>query len=254
MTNCGTSPFRELQRRFAAHIRDPKNNPRPEDVSALRMAVYTDLFFRNLEQHLAAGFPVIRRIMSDEQWHELVRDFMVHHRCRTPLFPEIGQEFADFLNDTTDDSPFPPFLGELARYGHLEVTVGFSEDDPEPAAACVDSDLLDSRPVFSASAHAVQYRFPVHRIGPDFQPDAAPEIPTFLLVHRVHDDRVRFIELNALSYTLLEWLRIEPDQTPRAVLENLAERISHPDAEEVVGSGQALLQYLIMRGIIIGTR
>lgn len=218
------------------------------------MAVYTELFFRNIEQHLSAGFPVIRRIMSGDRWHRLVRDFMVHHRCQTPLFPEIGQEFADFLAESQDGLARPPFLGELARYESLEVTVGFSEDDPASAAMRVDRDLLDRRPVLSASAHVVQYRFPVHRIGPDYQPDTAPDTPTFLLVYRDGDGRVRFVELNALSYTLLEWLRISPDQTPRAVLEKLAERIGHPDAEEVVESGHALLQYLTMRGIIIGAR
>lgn len=244
----------EHQRRFAAHIRDPANNPRPEDVSLQRMAVYTELFFRSLEQHLAAGFPVIRRVMAGERWHGLVREFMAHHRCQTPLFPEIGQEFADFLHEARDDPAIPPFLGELARYEYLEVTVGFSEDDPESAVPPVDNDLLERRPVLSASAHVVQYRFPVHRIGPHYQPDRAPETPTFLLVYRDRDDRVRFVELSALSYTLLEWLRIAPDQTPRVVLENLAERIGHPDAEEVVRSGQALLRYLTMRGIIIGIR
>jgi uncharacterized protein len=98
----------------------------------------------------------------------------------------------------------------------------------------------------------VQYRFPVHRIGPGYQPDAAPATPTYLLVYRDPDDRVRFMELNAMSYALLERLRIRPDQTARAVLIALAESCGHPDAAQVVRSGAALLQDLRTRAVVVG--
>jgi uncharacterized protein len=250
----GASTFRDLQHRFAAHIRDPANNPRPAEVSPRRMSVYTELFFRNLEQLLAAGFPVIRRITPDEQWYELVREFMAHHRCRTPLFPEIGQEFADFLNEAREYPASPPFFGELARYEYLEVIVGFSEDDAQAADRDVNADLLDLKFRLSASARTVRYRFPVHRIGPAYQSDIAPDTPTYLLVYRDADDKVRFMELNAMSYNLVELVRIRPDQTARAVLTTLAESIGHPDAHEVARSGHALLEDFLMRGIIFGAK
>lgn len=241
-----------VQRKFAAHIRDPLNNARPADVSPRRMAVYTELFFRNIEQLLANGFPVIRRITPDEQWNGLVRAFMAHHRCQTPLFPEIGKEFAQFLIAEWTDPACPPFLGELACYEYLEVTVALSEDELVPAIRDIDSDAFDGRLRLSTSARVVQYRFPVHRIGPNYQPDAAPDIPTCLLVYRAPDDRVHFMELNAMSYSLLELLRIKPDQTARAALVALAESFGIPDVEQVVRSGAALLQDLRIRGAVVG--
>jgi uncharacterized protein len=246
----GTPAFMELQRKFAAHIRDPANHAPPVDVSPRRMAVYTDLFFRNLEQHLANGFPVIRRITPDEQWHGLVRAFMAHHCCQTPLFPEIGKEFAHFLASEWSDPACPPFLGELAHYEYLEVAVALAEDDPDSASRDIDTDVLDCRLRLSTSARVARYRFPVHRIGPDYQPGAAPDTPTCLLVYRDPDDRVRFMELNAMSYSLLELLRIRPDDTARAVLNAFAQSFGLPETEQVVKSGAALLQDLRMRAAV----
>jgi uncharacterized protein len=242
--------FMEVQRRFAAHIRDPVNNTKPADVSPRRMAIYADLFFRNLEQLLANGFPVIRRITPDERWNRLVRAFMTHHRCRTPLFPEIGKEFAQFLIAEWTDAAYPPFLGELACYEYLEVTVALGEDELVPATR--NTDAIDHRLRLSTSARVVQYRYPVQRIGPDYQPDAAPATPTYLLVYRAPDDRVHFMELNSMSYSLLELLRISPDQTARAVLVALAESFGLPDVDQVVRSGAALLQDLQIRGAVVG--
>lgn len=250
MNDVATPPFMELQRQFAAHIRDPANHPRPGDVDARRMAVYVELFFRSLEQHLAAGFPVIRRITPDERWHALVREFMVRHRCRTPLFPQIGREFADFLEATLVTLAHPPFLGELAHYEYLEVTVSLSEDDATPPLAA-DASVLASRPRLSSSAHVVQYRFPVHRIGPGAQPDTAPATPTSLLVYRAPDDRVRFMELNALSFAFLELLRIAPGQPAGDVLAALAESIAHPRPDEVLAAGETLLRDLYDRTVLV---
>lgn len=36
--------FKKTQYEFAAHIRDPQLNPKPADVEARRMNIYTDLF------------------------------------------------------------------------------------------------------------------------------------------------------------------------------------------------------------------
>lgn len=244
--------FLEVQRRFAAHIRNPDKNPRPADVNARRMAVYTELFYRNIESFLAQGFPVIRRITPDERWHSLVRAFMEQHRCKTPLFPEIGREFVSFLESEAISPTVPPFLVELAQYEYLEVIVSFSEDEPENAALDPAGDLIERKPVISSSAHAVRYRFPVHRIGPDYQPEEAPEAPTCLIVYRDAHDRVRFMEINLLTYTVLQVLELEAEHSGRSALEAVAQAIQHPAPEELVEAGRALLEGLRDRGIVRG--
>ena len=52
--------LRDLQTRFAAHLRHPATHPAPDDVEDRRMAIYRRLFFRNISNFLAKNFPVLR--------------------------------------------------------------------------------------------------------------------------------------------------------------------------------------------------
>jgi len=244
--------FQQLQRRFAAHIRNPERNPKPEGIEADRMAVYTGLFYRNIEQLLAQGFPVIRRISPDERWHQLVREFMDEYRCKTPLFPRIGREFVDFLEYRAGTADDPPFLRELAQYEYLEVVVAFSEDEAEDQDLDPAGDLIEGKPVIASTAHAVRYQFPVHRIGPGYQPQQAPDAPTCLVVYRDAKDRVRFMEIDVLTHTLLQVLPLASEQSGRSALEAVGQAIQHPDIEQLVQAGRKLLEGLRERGIIRG--
>ena len=85
--------FQQLQRDFAAHLRDPARNAAPDGLEDRRVAVYRELFYNNIEGLLAGNFPVIRRITPDAQWHALARGFYAEHASHTPLFTEIGREF-----------------------------------------------------------------------------------------------------------------------------------------------------------------
>ena len=123
-----TGTTRAAQYAFAAHIRDPEHAPAPADVEPRRMAVYTELFYNNIESLLAANFPVIRRLHDDDAWHERVRDFYREHRSRTPLFTEIAREFIRHLERRAESGAGdPPFLLELAHYEWSELALSLDE-------------------------------------------------------------------------------------------------------------------------------
>lgn len=247
--------FLRRQYAFAAHIRNPRIFPCPADVPERRMRVYRELFFNNVEGLLSGGFPVLRRITPDARWEALARDFFARHRCCTPLFLEIGREFLDYLEQErgarADD---PPFLAEVAHYEWVELALAVSDADPnglEPMDP--DGDLLTGHPLVSPLAWSLRYRFPVHRIGPDFQPTEPGEQPTFLLVYRDPHDQVQFMETNQVTYALLELLQEEPAITGRAALLRIAEALGHPRPLAVVAFGLELLVDLHARGVILGT-
>jgi len=247
-----TSPpsFLEIQRQFAAHIRDPSGEPVPDEVSPRRMQVYTELFFRNIEQLLANGFPVIRRILDDGEWHALVRDFMIRHRCRTPLFTEVGREFIAFLAGHQPALALRPFIVELARYEQLEVEIALAEDPETELAAAPDAEILEQVLGLSPAARVAQFRFPVHRISPDAQPAKAPEVPTWLLVYRDPGDHVRFMELNGFAYALLRLLDSGSPEPARALLACLTPGLDDARLEEVIGAGRSFLLDLRARGVL----
>ena len=88
--------FTRRQYAFAANIRDPENNPAPDDIEDRRMQIYRELFYNNVESFISGTFPVLRRIYSDADWHALVREYFSRHRSRTPLFHEIPREFLNW--------------------------------------------------------------------------------------------------------------------------------------------------------------
>ena len=89
----------QAQRNFAARIRQPGVNPLPEGVPVERMAIYEQLFFNTIEGFLSSGFPVSRRLFDEARWRRLVGDFLAGHRCTTPYFPAVGEEFLGWLSD-----------------------------------------------------------------------------------------------------------------------------------------------------------
>lgn len=247
--------FVRRQLEFAAHIRDPAHRPRPADVEERRMAIYRELFYNNLDSLLAGNFPVLRKLLADDHWHALVRDFLVRHRARTPYFPQIAQEFLDYLQNERETEPRdPPFLLELAHYEWVELAVSIGQESADPIDPDPNGDLITGLPVVSPLAWNLTYRYQVHRIGPDFQPDAPGEEPTHLVVYRNRVEDVEFMQINVVTQRLLQLLKENPECTGLQTITRIAHELRHPEPEQVVEAGRRLLYDLRERNIILGTR
>lgn len=245
--------LREQQFGFAAHLRDPALHPAPPAIEDRRLAVYRELFFNSIRDLLSGNFPVIRRLFGEERWSALVRDFYRDYRCQTPLFPEIAREFIRYL-DGIDLPADAPWLRELAHYEWVELALDISENDPAAMDAEADGDLLDGQPLPSPLAWALAYAWPVHRISEDFRPLEAPPQPSFLLVQRDDEGGVRFNEITALVFRLLQRLDEAPQLSGREQLLALAQEAGAPDEQAFLVEGAAMLQQLRLARVLIGTR
>ena len=244
-----TESLRELQTRFAAHLRDPLQQPAPAGIDAARMQVYRELYLNNIRSLLAANFPVIARTLGESRWQQLVRDFCREHRAHTPLFPEIGQEFIVFLDNRSPD-PQAPWLLELAHYEWIELALKIS-DESLPAHDA-DGDLLAGSPVCSPCCRALAYRWPVHRIGLEYQPGEPPLQPTLLLARREADGAIIFSELSPLLYRLLERLEQLPTLSGLEQLRELAVEAGTEADEAFISTGAAMLQQLRDKSCLLG--
>jgi hypothetical protein len=246
--------FIQRQLAFAAHLRDPTKIAGPDDVEDRRMAIYRDLVFKNVSSLLSGSFPVLHRILPAEHWDGLVRDFFVRHRAKTPLFLELAQEFLDFLQTARAGDPRdPPFLLELAHYEWVELALQISDAEPDRSRLDPEGDLIEGRPVVSPLAWNLTYRFPVHRIGPDHQPDTPPAEPTHLVVYRTPDDAIAFLEINSVTQRLLILLAEDPPQSGCQVLTRIADELGQPDPAQVIAFGAGLMEDLRARGVLLGT-
>ena len=71
--------FKKHQYEFTAHIRDPKKNAMPDGVEDRRMNIYRELLYNNIEGFISSGFPIIREIYSDANWHNICYQFRAGH-------------------------------------------------------------------------------------------------------------------------------------------------------------------------------
>lgn len=245
------SAFRQYQADFTGHIRDPKSVARPKGVPARRMKIYTEIVFNNMEATLAACFPVTKKIVGVRRWRQLVRAFLAEHRCATPWFRQIPEEFLCWLEaPPMAISDLPPFIKSLAHYEWVELAVAVA--DVESEAVDAGGDLLQGRPVLAAALALLEYPYPVHHISPHFKPSQPDAEPTRLLVFRDTDDEVRFIEINAVTARLVQLLR-EEVFSGCAALERIAAELQHPDPTAVLSFGTVLLDDLRQQGAILGT-
>ena len=252
--------FQAVQHRFTQFLRDPEQAAPPPDVERRRLAIYRRLLFRNVENFMSSHYPVIKQLLTAEQWDTLLRDYFKTHPARTPLFPRMPHEFAQYL-----ERPRPgindvyPFLAELAHYEWIEAALLLDKREIDAEAAAADGDLLRQAPLLNPLALPLQYRYPVHRIGPDYRPAAPPPEATYLVVYRNRLDEVKFLQLNPVAARLLELLQADAapaaaKRSGRQLLFAIAAELRHPQPQVVIDGGLAILQELRQKEVLLGAR
>ncbi|NOQ88179.1 MAG: DUF2063 domain-containing protein [Gammaproteobacteria bacterium] len=247
--------FKKHQYEFTAHIRDPKNNAMPDGIEDRRMSIYRELLYNNIEGFIASGFPVLREIYNDKNWHKMVRDFFANHQSQSPYFLEISQEFITYLqNERPFDKDDPAGLLELAHYEWVELALHVSDESICMDKIDANGDLLSQRPVISPLAWPLVYQFPVHTMGPDNLPERAPEQASYLVVYRNRNDKVNFLEINPVTARLIGLLQENASFTGLDAIEHITKEMKHPNPDAVKQGGLSALQELQQYGIILGTK
>lgn len=243
--------YRDYQLQFARHLRAPEVQAPPAGVPARRMQVYARLVFNNLESTLAACYPVCKKVLGQRRWRSLVRQFMAQHRCSTPLFRQIPEEFLRYLEAAgAHELRLPPYLYSLAHYEWIELALALADVEDEAVA---QGDLMAGVPALVAALALLSYPYPVHRISPRCKPAQALPAPVHLLVFRDAAGVVHFIELNAVSAHLLQLLQQGTLRGAEA-LQRLADEWPQLERAAVLRHGCDILLELSRQGAIAGVR
>jgi hypothetical protein len=246
--------FQAFQFEFARHIRDPKTHARPAGVPARRMKIYNELLYNNLEGFLLACFPVLHRVLGARKWAKLVREFFAEHRCHTPFFRQIPDEFVQYLQTERGVRPGdPPFMVELAHYEWIELVLSVSTKEAPLESIDATGDLASGRPALNPVLALLQYQYPVQRIGPGYKPRAAPAETTYLLVFRNADFAVNFVALNPVAAHLVALLQTNKTNSGEKLLKKIARELKHPTPRVAIQGGLEILRELRSAGAILGT-
>lgn len=241
--------FDQKQREFAAYIRNPQPANVPEGVPAVRMAMYRELFFNNIDSFLSSNFPVLRALLSDEQWFALAQDFFENHRSDTPYFTEIPEQFLAYLEHERHNADDYPFMLELAHYEWVEMALAISTEQlPENSTDVAD--LMNAIVRLSPLAWLLAYQYPVHKISPHFLPTTPPEQPTLLIVYRdIHDD-VHFMEITPMTYHLLAVIQAQDSMMVAEALQAMLSELPVSNSEFIKNSALQILKKLIDKSVL----
>ncbi len=110
-------------------------------------------------------------------------------------------------------------------------------------------DLLAHRPAFTQSMQLLNYDYAVHKISTRYRSTEA--INTQLLVYRNAEYIVKFVELNPVTYRLIELLQNQTN-TGEQALTLVANELNHLQPESVIQFGLEILNDLRAQGIILG--
>lgn len=239
--------FQEYQAAFTAHIRNPLENKKPARVNDKRMAIYREIVFNNFLSSVSACFPVLRDILGKRQFKHLVKACFFQQHFTSPLFREIPKTFVDFLqNLNLTQQNLPAFTAQLAHYEWAELFVSTLKTY-ETATEKLNGLLLENALKLNPAHLLVRYDFPVHALSKKNQPTAPA--PTFLLLIRNAAFEVKFIQLNPLTFELLQILETQAC-TGRQALLQIAEKMQHPQPETIVEFGRQILEDLFEQGVM----
>jgi hypothetical protein len=241
--------FIRHQNAFAEHIKNPQHAPRPADVDDRHMAVYRDLFFKNVMSFLDGTFPVLAEIIGPDRWQQIGRDFFARHENTSPYFLEISREFLSYLEHEFQAlESDPAYMYELAHYEWLELFVDV-EPAGEAAAFDANGDLLAFEPVLAPVVEGFLYQYPVHQISPQ-NPSPDPQ-QTALIVYRNRDDDVGFAACNPFTLQLLALLK-QGGRTGQQCIQALLESNGFAGNEAAYQGGGDTLNHWQSLGIILG--
>ncbi|MEO6118200.1 MAG: putative DNA-binding domain-containing protein [Methylotenera sp.] len=246
--------FQRYQLAFSAHIRDPQHQPKPKNAASRGIAVYKEIVFNNLFESISACFPVAQKVLGKRAWLNLVRSFLREHSANTPIFREIPEEFLSFLSTHTKlvTTNLPPYLLSLCHYEWIELAVSSQVSNVAESDICdvrTAEDLLAYQPAFTPTMQLLNYEYAVQKISPRYKPKE--KVSTQLLVYRDAEYNVKFVELNAVTYRLIELLLYEKT-TGEHALTLIANELNHPQPEIIIQFGMSILEDFTSQGIILG--
>jgi hypothetical protein len=245
-------PFQQQQRQFLHYLRQPRVAQLPAGFAPERLAVYADLLYNKFDESLTACFPVIHRILSPADWRALLLDFIAEHRCLTPYYRQIPDEFVQYLQQERNRTDNLPFLAELAHFEWIELQLSIAESESITIKPLTREQLLFGTPVFAPVMQLLHYQWPVQDIGPHALPTEPPAMTTHILGFRNSNDQVRFIALSPATAHLIELLGT--GLTGQQALQVMRGELTPAQFTELTWFGLSILIDLHRQGAIIDIR
>ena len=143
----------------------------------------------------------------------------------------------------------PPYLTSLCHYEWVELLVSTMANETDKNDINPTGDLRHNVPVFTPTMQLLNYEYAVQKISPRYKP--IEKVITQLFVYRNADFSIKFIEINAITYRLIEILKQKKMNCEQA-LTLLAHEMNQAQTECIIQFGLEILEDLRNQGAILG--
>ena len=248
--------FQQYQHQFVDYLRNKKELSKslPEESR-----IYAELYYSTVESCLHMCFPICSELLGEESWQQLMQCFIKEHRCQSPLYREIPNEFISYLLTNKPVMILPEFINDLTHYEWMELILETAEENSTPTLFPQKITLLKSVPILNPVLHIVQYRYPVQDITASdtlwknwrMRTEPYVQTSTILAGFRDSQEQVKFVELNPVTARLIEILK-NNTRNQEHVLLQLSDEIQYSDPKQFLEFGRDMLKQLSEQHIIIG--
>ncbi len=173
--------LRELQYRFGAAIRDGNTGAVESFIRAAgieparRIAIYRNNWHENSLATLTAAYPVLKRLVGDDYFRQLAREFQGLHPSRSGNLQHLGAPLAEMLGRRFARTEFA-YFADIARfewaYQESLVAAEHGALDVERLATVPEANLPFLGFVLHPAIRLVRSDFPVLTIWSAHQPGA----------------------------------------------------------------------------------
>ncbi|MEM7543723.1 MAG: putative DNA-binding domain-containing protein [Pseudomonadota bacterium] len=245
--------LKNFQEQFTQHLRNPDQVAAPAGLEDAGLEVYVNAIYANPDRLMRDNFPQLHDVLDDGVWKQLVRAYIVEHAAVAPAFIDVPGDFVRFIEREVQQRRLPIFAGELAHFEWLETLVAGDERRVSLSGIDRNGDLTNGELVINPILKLVEYRFPVHVIGADYQPNEPPRAPTLIAAFRRLDSEYGFMDVNSPTAVLLEAL-ITQEQDFDQLLVRMTSELSNSSTEQLRAPMLEILERLRQSELVLGVR
>ncbi len=223
---------------------DPRGALMPQSAQ-----IYADLVFQSFERSLRNALPLTRRALSEEEWLQLIADYLLIHPSSSPKLWRLPLELYRFvLTNKRKRGWWRPYLVDLVLFEWSLIEIDRMEDRPIPLHS-LDGDLLRDPLLLNPHASLLTFSYPVFRGLP---PEGSVARSYYLLIYRRPETfEVEIIELSALFAKVILLLQKRPLSGQKA-LNMASSEFSGLDQRELALRGGELLSKLLEKRALLG--
>jgi hypothetical protein len=213
--------LRELQMQFARALFDGVEEPVASRIhagelgSAARLGIYRNNLHEGFTKTLALEFPVIERLVGEDYFRQLAREFLKAHPSRAGNLHHVGEPFPRFLASWFEASEYA-YMADVAAlewaYQEVMIAADAAPFDLETLRSAAPEALGNLRLALHPACRLVRSTYPIVRIWRANQPESPSDETIDLgsggdrvLIRRAAE-HVEFHRLPAGQFALLERL------------------------------------------------